>query len=342
MTNLSEATNIYFGAANGFEGFRSNFKEIFNHKEYNKLYVLKGGPGTGKSTLMKKIAKRFSDNDKCKTTVILCSSDPRSLDGLILECDDKRIGIVDGTAPHVVEAQFPGAIEEIINLADGFDYNALASRKEEILALGESKSYEYCKAYECLRIAGDVFEYVTDTFCNKEFYFEAEDCISKYIQNEISDNGYQKTSIFLLSSFGKNGYTFIEDVSIKKRKIHIGGDEISRYASMRMLAEKLSEMNIRAKIFTSPLSTKNIDIIETSNTVYTVTSSETNYFGNLSEEYRELLNMYRYTLKLAQDHFDLAAAYHFKLEDIYSANTSFKNNDLQIEKMCKVIEKMLL
>ena len=36
----------YFGAANSYNGFISYFDKIFDSKEYDKIYVLKGGPGT--------------------------------------------------------------------------------------------------------------------------------------------------------------------------------------------------------------------------------------------------------------------------------------------------------
>ena len=48
----------YFGAANGYSGFRSQFGEIFNSHNMEKLYILKGGPGTGKSTLLKRIDRK--------------------------------------------------------------------------------------------------------------------------------------------------------------------------------------------------------------------------------------------------------------------------------------------
>ena len=83
--NMSEymfKNKTYFAAANGYNGFRSNFEKIFSLQKLEKLFVIKGGPGTGKSTIMKKLAKEFSNCSDI--TNILCSSDPGSLDGLIL------------------------------------------------------------------------------------------------------------------------------------------------------------------------------------------------------------------------------------------------------------------
>lgn len=47
----------YYACANSARGFVSFFDG--NIKGLDKLYILKGGPGTGKSTLMKKIGREW-------------------------------------------------------------------------------------------------------------------------------------------------------------------------------------------------------------------------------------------------------------------------------------------
>ena len=123
MENNEIRDNTYFGAANGYGGFRSNFNAIFSPEELDKLFIIKGGPGTGKSTLMKKIKERYSSSASIIT--ILCSSDPDSLDGILIKKNGVTIGIADGTAPHVIDAKYPGVIEEIVNLGDGFDFSGI-------------------------------------------------------------------------------------------------------------------------------------------------------------------------------------------------------------------------
>ena len=128
----------YFAAANGFSGFRSYFGEIFKSEKFKQVYVLKGGPGTGKSSLMKRIAdtalKREIDHDK-----IFCSSDPSSLDGVIVHTDSGDYALIDGTAPHERDAIIPGAIDVLINIGENFDKMALVKRRDEILKLNSKK-----------------------------------------------------------------------------------------------------------------------------------------------------------------------------------------------------------
>ena len=51
----------FFGACNSFHGFKSFFGEIFKRKDFTRIYVIKGGPGTGKSSFMKKILHRLPE-----------------------------------------------------------------------------------------------------------------------------------------------------------------------------------------------------------------------------------------------------------------------------------------
>lgn len=103
---------VYYLGGTSPSGFCSKFIEQIRQPGFYS-YILKGGPGTGKSTLMKKIAEAFSDHP---VSLYYCSSDIRSLDAVVIE--DKKLIVVDGTAPHVFEAYYPGASQEVINLGE--------------------------------------------------------------------------------------------------------------------------------------------------------------------------------------------------------------------------------
>ena len=98
---MSEKGTIvdYFLAANSSSGFVSFFDELSNPEDDWRLFILKGGPGTGKSSLMKAIGAHMSALGK-RVEFLHCSSDPSSLDGIILWED--KVCFSDGTAPHVM------------------------------------------------------------------------------------------------------------------------------------------------------------------------------------------------------------------------------------------------
>ena len=104
---------VFFLGANAPEGFHSLFSELYDPLDGWQAYILKGGPGTGKSTFLRTVAQAC-DAKGVEYETIRCASDPRSLDAIRIE--SKKICLVDGTAPHVIEPKYPGAVEKTLEL----------------------------------------------------------------------------------------------------------------------------------------------------------------------------------------------------------------------------------
>lgn len=135
-----------FAAANSGRGFVSFYDDIFGREDIVRRYIIKGGPGTGKSSFMKRVAD-FAEKKRKNVEYYRCSSDHTSLDGIII---DGRIALIDGTAPHSVDLELAGARDEIINLGEFWNSMALYQNLDEIKALSEKKSGAYKKAYRYL------------------------------------------------------------------------------------------------------------------------------------------------------------------------------------------------
>ena len=116
----------YFFAANSGDGFVGFHEELLRTAE--RVFIIKGGPGTGKSKFLREVATRAEDNEK-KTVYYYCSSDPDSLDAITV---DGRLLFIDGTSPHFVEPKLVGAKEEIINLGAFWDGAKLICEKDRI------------------------------------------------------------------------------------------------------------------------------------------------------------------------------------------------------------------
>lgn len=110
-----QALHHYFPGGNTPEGFYSFYSEIADGRQPNKLAVIKGGPGTGKSTFLKTLGKMLSDDGE-SVTYLHCSSDPDSLDGIYLP--NHNSAVIDGTAPHITDARYPGAYDMVLNFCD--------------------------------------------------------------------------------------------------------------------------------------------------------------------------------------------------------------------------------
>lgn len=93
---MSQPLHFFLGA-NTPQGFVSRFDQLADPADGWREFVIKGGPGTGKSTLMHKIADEFQPVTE-HLELIHCSSDVDSLDGVIIH--DRKVSIADGTPPH--------------------------------------------------------------------------------------------------------------------------------------------------------------------------------------------------------------------------------------------------
>lgn len=89
----------YFLGGNTPAGFYSLYHQLSDPDRIRALYIIKGGPGSGKSTLMRRI-ERHAHAAGLETEQVLCSGDPDSLDGLVLP--QLGAALVDGTAPQEV------------------------------------------------------------------------------------------------------------------------------------------------------------------------------------------------------------------------------------------------
>lgn len=154
-TDWKEGKRVYFAAANAAGGFVSHFGGLFSPESgaWDKIYIIKGGPGTGKSRLMREVAAR-AEEDGYPVEYFLCSSDSNSLDGIRIPA--RGIAMFDGTAPHAVDPHYPGAVEEILNMGMFFDTKLLHASLPKIRELQEKNAAAHRLAARYLRAAGEI------------------------------------------------------------------------------------------------------------------------------------------------------------------------------------------
>ena len=325
------ASKTYFAAANSYRGFISLFDEVFNPRHFKHIYVIKGGPGTGKSSLMKKIFKSFG-NEGYYTEAIYCSSDPVSLDGVIIKKNENSVALLDGTAPHERDAIIPGAIDEIINLADGFNKEELSRQREDILSLTDRKKQAYKKAYSMLDVAGNIWRQIYTISRDMTSYFAAEHISEKLSAFSESGNFGEPLRLFS-SAFNKCGYTttdiFHDD---KRRKIKLSGDGITEHIILGLLYKKLRQKGALITVCPSPLESSIFDKIITEDIIYEINHQGADYdtkaiIEKNNSTVTELYQLHTKLLLLAQGAFKEASDFHFSLEDIYKNAIDFENNN---------------
>lgn len=337
----------YFAASNSAQGFKNYYPEVFARADL--VYIIKGGPGTGKSSLMKRYARRAQEKGyDCEH--YYCSSDPNSLDGVLIFGKDRVTGILDGTSPHSCEPRFPGAREEIINLGAFWDGELLRKQKNEIIALSERKSAEYKSAYTFLRSVGNL-RAVSDGLISEALQREKMRAAIGRIADEFP-KGRMKMLPALIDSVSMSGQVRFDTFENNAEKIYV----VKKfYGVERIFLDELylalQSRGVTARISFDPITSEHVDgiFLEKEKTAFVIEQKEDETSINTSKKLenntvlvnskrfvdidalRDLRSELRYTARLAQSSLDgalhalsKAKIYHFLLEDIYGKAMDWK------------------
>jgi hypothetical protein len=336
----------YFAAANSSEGFKSYFEEIFGAADM--LYVIKGGPGTGKSSFMKKIAA-VAERRGRTVEYYFCSSDPSSIDGVLISGGDETVGIIDGTAPHTFEPTYPGAREEILNFGEFWNRELLRGQKNEIFALSNKKSAAYKRAYSYLRSCGNL-RAVTDSLLRRATDFEKLQAAALRLADSLGmDRGKMETKPAILSAVGMTGEKKLDSFeknAIKTYKVGnfygVGGWFLDTLSGVLMGYDG------KARFSYDPVSSHKTDgiFLENEKIAFILSANEQGKESSAADEserfinpkrfvhtdkLREVRGELRYAARLYRDCLDgaihalgEAKVYHFLLEDIYKNAMDFK------------------
>lgn len=152
MTEPNASIRFFLGA-NTPDGFRGFHQELYDTHDGWRVFLIKSGPGTGKSTLMRKVWALFNEHS-IESEWILCSSDPDSIDGVL--APQVKFAILDATAPHVIEPKYWGAVERIVNLSAAMDTDKLFENRKAILAATDACSATHARCRRFLSAAASV------------------------------------------------------------------------------------------------------------------------------------------------------------------------------------------
>ncbi len=340
----------FFASANSYDGFKSYFDLCFNPNEYDRIFILKGGPGTGKSSFMKKIAELTKDGGAtCEW--IICSSDINSVDGVILESDKARVAVVDGTSPHTLDAKFPCVCETIIDLAQYLDYDRLKLRRGDIVRLNSLKSTAYTKAYSELEHSAIFGRYITAE-CARGFHYDSAKSFSNDLILGVNEEGAGTCKTRLISSFSKNSYRRLSTLeNIAERIYSFEGAFSSPYIMLQIILAKLKKTKSDIYIFPHCLDNTLTEAIyiEGSKTALIVNSQKGEKIK--CDEYlcddipvcdlEFNLGISNTLAGRAAEFLKVASEYHFKLEDVYTPCMNFDAVSDKLNQLAKDIKNIL-
>jgi len=241
-------SNHYFAGGNTARGFTSCFDSIVPKAQQRRMFYIKGGPGVGKSTLM----KRFAEAARMKgleTELFHCSSDPDSLDGVSIP--SLGIGLMDGTAPHVYDPVIPGARDTLVPLGDFLDERALAPHAGEICDVQRQISSRFARCYRYLAAAEQV---LCAAPAAEENPAKARMLAEELVKRLPLRGGTGSVRRLFASAFTPKGRVDITDFSLFERRITVDCPFGAHAAGlMQRIADRAVERGLHVILLLDPL-----------------------------------------------------------------------------------------
>lgn len=285
----------YYAGGNTFLGFYSLYEDIF--RGLKRLYIIKGGPGTGKSSLMRSIG--FETNEKGYDIEFFhCSSDNDSLDGLIIP--GLGVGIVDGTAPHIVDPKYPGAVDKIINLGEYWDENNLRQQKSSIIRINNEISDNFKMAYKNLNDAKIIHDEWEEIYLSAMDFTKA-DSITQNLLSSIFDEALVNESnpsirkLFFGAATPLGAVNFIENITgdINKRYIVKGRPGSGKSTMMKKVGKRAEELGLSVEYFPCGFDPHSLDMVIIPALSIAVLDGTSPHVINSSRSNDEVIDMYK-------------------------------------------------
>lgn len=253
----------FYPGANTCTGFFSLYDSVFADVE--RKYVIKGGPGTGKSTFMKAIGEKLQ-NQGYDVEFLHCSSDSNSLDGVIIP--SLRLGLVDGTAPHVIDPKYPGAIDEIINFGEYWDKSKLAAHRIIIIDLTNQISACFRKTYEVFGFAKELHDQ-WETYYIEGMDFAKANRMAVQLTEEILDSAPNLNSkakerhMFMGAATPEGAKHFYENLTgeLDARYVIKGRPGTGKSTLMRKVAAAALAKNYDVEFYHCSFDANSVDMI---------------------------------------------------------------------------------
>lgn len=252
----------YFAGGNTARGFHSLYDS--NLKGLERLFILKGGPGTGKSSLMKKIGNEWVEKG-FDIELLHCSSDNNSIDGILIPA--LGVGIVDGTAPHVIEPKAPGAIEEYINLGEAWDRRTLSLHKKVIQSLTSQISSSFQRAYATFKEALEIHDDWENIYINSMDFNKADQLTNKLIQTFFGKMKLNKRADvrhrFLGAATPTGAVDFVPNLTeeISKRYFIKGRPGSGKSTMLKRIAAAAEERGVDTEIYHCGFDPNSLDMV---------------------------------------------------------------------------------
>ena len=320
----------YFCAVNSGSGFISYYSEMCSAAE--RVFIIKGGPGTGKSSFMRRVSELAKKHGK-NVKYYYCSSDPASLDAVLI---DGTTLFLDGTPPHSAETELAGVKDNIIDLGAFWDCAKLIDQKKEIARLTSEKKRAFAKAYHFLAAAKETVLAKDEEICpcisREKLKYAAERMISKAKKGKE----FTQTSV-VTNSYGMRGSVYFNTLEkLSSERISVPNQFGASHIFLEQIISAAKEKKLAITVSRDPLIPERPDavLVHSLDRLYFIGNGgdksvnmlrffDSVAFKEVKSRQKHLSSLTLELLDNAKKCFECAAEYHFSLEKIYGKAMDF-------------------
>lgn len=249
-----KTTNLFPGG-NTSKGFYSFYRYILGQEEARRIICIKGGPGTGKSSLMKKVAVYFNEKGY-DIEYHHCSSDNNSLDGIVIK--GLNVAILDGTSPHVVDPINPGAVDEILNMGQCWNEAGFQQYRKNIIDINKEVGKTFRRAYRFISAAkavhDDISNFNNEALNNGKLNKLMEEVKEKIFTTPVTGNAFERH--LFATAFTPNGIvTYIDNILEGYENVYVlnGGPGTGKTEILEYISKEALKRGLSVQLFHDPL-----------------------------------------------------------------------------------------
>lgn len=246
----------FFPGGNTSKGFYSFYRYILPQEVARRIICIKGGPGTGKSSLMKRVGQYFNEKGY-DIEYHHCSSDNNSLDGVVIK--GLNVALLDGTAPHIVDPLNPGAVDEILNMGTCWNEHGFSDYRNSIISINKQVGKTFKRAYRYIGAAKTVHD-DWSSYNAEALNLSKLNLFKEQFKNEIFLN-IDVTSMgndrhLFATAFTPNGIiTYVDSIAANYKRVYVlnGGPGTGKTNVLSYLSEEALKRGLSVEVYHDPL-----------------------------------------------------------------------------------------